>query len=53
MKFYGEFLARHKTDPTGFQSLQKILAESDMDKFKISWEKYVMGLKQVYEVRVQ
>jgi hypothetical protein len=53
LKFYREFLARHKTDPTGFQSLQKILAEADMDKFKISWEKYVMGLKQGYEVRVQ
>jgi hypothetical protein len=33
--------------------LQNVLAEPDMDKFKISWEKYVMGLKQGYDVRVE
>lgn len=52
MKFYREFVSRQKTDPTGFESLQKVLAESDMDAFKIKWESFVLGLKQGYEVRV-
>lgn len=53
VKFYREFLAKQKTDPTGFQSLQKILAEPDMDQFKNKWEKYVMGLRLGYDVRVE
>lgn len=52
VKFYREFVSRQKTDPTGFESLQKVLAESDMDAFKIKWESFVLGLKQGYEVRV-
>ena len=52
MKFYQEFLARQKEDPSGFKSLQKVLAERDMDAFKIKWEKYVMGLRQGYAVTV-
>ncbi len=52
VKFYKEFLGSQKTDPSGFQSLKKILGESDMDAFKSRWEEYVMGLKQGYEVRV-
>ena len=52
VKFYREFLRRQKTDPTGFESLQRVLAESDMDAFKIKWEKHVLGLKQGYEVRI-
>jgi len=43
---------RQKEDPGGYQTLQKILAESDMDAFKTKWEKYVLGLRQGYEVRV-
>ena len=53
VKFYREFVAKQKTDPTGFQSLRKILAEQDMDEFKIKWEKFVMGLRQGYAVTVQ
>ena len=53
VRFYREFLAKQKTDPTGFQSLRKILGEPDMDAFKIKWEKYVMGLKQGYDVTVE
>jgi hypothetical protein len=44
VKFYREFLGQQKTDPTGFQSLRKVLAEPDMDGFKTKWEKYVLGL---------
>lgn len=53
VKFYREFLAKQKTDPTGFQSLQNILGEPDMDAFKIKWEKFVMGLRQGYAVTVE
>ena len=52
VKFYQEFVKKQKTDPTGFDSLQRVLAESDMEAFKIKWEEYVMGLRQGYEVRV-
>ena len=52
VKFYREFLAKQKTDPTGFKSLKAVLAEPDMDAFKVRWEQYVMGLKQGYDVRV-
>jgi hypothetical protein len=45
-KFFQEFFAKQKDDPSGFKSLQKVLAEPDMDVFKIHWEKYVMGLKR-------
>jgi hypothetical protein len=44
IKFYREFLAHQKADPTGYQSLQKVLAVVDMNAFKLRWEKYVLGL---------
>jgi len=53
VKFYLEFLGQQKQDPSGFQSLQKVLAEPDMDVFKTKWEKFVMGLKQGYTVTVE
>lgn len=52
VKFYREFHARQKQDANGYQTLQKILAETNMDAFKVKWEKYVLGLRQGYEVRV-
>jgi hypothetical protein len=52
VKFYREFLDRQKEDPSGFQTLQKTLAETDMDAFKTKWEKYVLTLRQGYEVTV-
>jgi hypothetical protein len=52
VKFYQEFHARQKEDPSGFNTLQKILAEADMDAFKTKWEKYVLSLRQGYEVTV-
>ena len=52
VKFYREFHARQKEDPGGYLTLQKILTEADMDAFKTKWEKYVLGLRQGYEVRV-
>jgi len=50
IKFYREFHAHQKQDPTGYQSLRKILGGVDMIAFKKRWEKYVLGLKQGFEV---
>jgi len=52
VKFYREFHAHQKQDPTGYQSLRKILGRVDMKVFKTQWEKYVLGLQQGYEVTV-
>ena len=46
VKFYQEFQARQKEDPSGFKSLQKVLAEPDMNAFKMKWEKYVLELRR-------
>jgi hypothetical protein len=46
IKFYREFYARQKQDPTGYKTLQKILGTVDMRAFKQRWEKYVLGLSQ-------
>lgn len=45
VKFYREFTAHVKQDPTGYKTLQKVLSESDMDSFKKRWEAYVLTLK--------
>ena len=45
-KFYLEFVAQQKEDPSGFKSLQKTLAETDMDAFQTRWEKFVIGLRR-------
>jgi len=53
VKFYKEFYANQKTDPTGYTTLQKVLGETDMDQFKKRWEKFVLDLRQGYEVTVE
>jgi hypothetical protein len=53
VKFYQEFYARQKADPTGYKSLQKILGETDMAEFQKQWEKFVLGLTQGFSVTVQ
>lgn len=50
--FYHEFVAHQKTDPTGYETLQRILKTRDMKTFKLKWEKYVLSLQQGYEVTV-
>jgi hypothetical protein len=50
IKFYREFYARRNQDPTGYQTLQKVLRVNDMNVFKQAWERYVLGLRQGYEV---
>lgn len=53
VKFYREFHAQQKNDPSGYKSLQKVLAEGDMDAFKKKWEEFVLGLRQGYGVTVR
>ena len=53
VKFYREFLANQKADPTGYQTLQRILRTRDMNAFKLKWQKYVLGLQQGYDVTVR
>jgi hypothetical protein len=51
-KFYREFYLHQKTDPTGYQTLGRVLGNVDMRIFKPKWEKYVLGLMQGYEIEV-
>ena len=46
VKFYKQFYAQQKTDPSGFQTLKSTLGESDMVQFQQRWEKFVLGLRQ-------
>jgi len=46
IKYYREFHARQKEDPTGYQTLQRMLHTRDMNAFQLRWEKYVLTLKQ-------
>jgi hypothetical protein len=45
VKFYREFVANAKADPTGFKTLQRILGESDMVAFQKKWEAWVAALR--------
>ena len=53
VKFYQTFHRRQKADPTGYKTLQTVLAETDMDAFKRKWETYVLSLRQGYDVTVE
>ena len=41
VKYYRDFLANRKEDPTGFQTLKKVLGERDMIAFTKKWEEFV------------
>jgi hypothetical protein len=43
-EFYHRFRADFANDPTGFETLKKVLGEPDMDAFKKKWEIYVLQL---------
>lgn len=43
-KFYKDFVANQKTDPTGYKTLQIVLGERDMTAFQRKWEAFVMKL---------
>jgi len=44
VKFYHEFVANHKDDPTGYETLKKILETDDIDAFQKKWESFVLRL---------
>jgi hypothetical protein len=43
--YYQEFRKNAKQDPTGIQTLKKVLGEADMQAFKRIWQEFVTGLK--------
>lgn len=45
-KYYKEFTANVEKDPTGYESLKKILKVDDMKSFQDKWEKWVLTLKR-------
>lgn len=44
-KFYQEFRRQSRLDPTGYETLRKVLKEQDMEAFQQSWEEYTVKLK--------
>jgi hypothetical protein len=51
VKFYKQFLANHKRDPSGLQTLKAVLGESDMDRFQKQWERFVLGLTEEFRLQ--
>jgi hypothetical protein len=51
VKFYAEFHAHQDKDSTGFNTLQKILGEKNMDIFQKKWERFVLALTKEFELR--
>ncbi|HEX8145783.1 MAG TPA: hypothetical protein VF591_01165 [Pyrinomonadaceae bacterium] len=43
-RFYRDFHAARASDPTGFDTLKKVLGEPDMGAFQKRWEQFVLGL---------
>ncbi|MEM7396654.1 MAG: hypothetical protein AAF492_30355, partial [Verrucomicrobiota bacterium] len=43
-RYYKTFTAHQDKDPTGYETLKKILRVKDMGRFKKNWENYVLGL---------
>src|ERR1043166_8331449 len=43
VKFYKQFHAQQKKDPSGFETLKSVLGESDMVQFQKRWETFVLG----------
>ena len=45
VKFYREFRDHATTDPTGYDSLKRVLGVTDMDKFQKQWEKFILAIR--------
>ena len=45
VKFYHQFRARWRQDPSGYETLKRILSEGDMRTFKRKWETFVLRLR--------
>jgi hypothetical protein len=52
VKFYKEFYEHQAEDPTGYQTLQSVLGESDMNAFQKKWEKFVLDLSEEFTLKV-
>jgi hypothetical protein len=44
-KFYREFVKSVNQDPTGYQTLQRILGNPDMARFQIEWERFILNMR--------
>ena len=44
-RFYREFRDAWREDPTGLETLKKVLCEDDMAVFMKTWEPFVLKLK--------
>ena len=44
VRFYRDFHANRAADPTGFDTLKRVLGEVDMEAFQKKWETFVLGL---------
>ena len=45
-KYYKEFTANVKKDPSGYETLKRVLKVEDMDEFQKMWEKWVLTLQR-------
>ena len=52
-KMYHEFLANRTEDPTGYETLKKVLGDPHMGEFQNEWEEYVIGLSYPPEVVIE
>jgi hypothetical protein len=48
--FYHDFYKRHAADPTGFDTLKRVLGEPHMDAFQKRWEKFVLALNEDFRL---
>jgi hypothetical protein len=46
VRFYREFVAQAKADPTGEKTLKQVLRTDDLQAFQKKWETFVLGLRQ-------
>jgi len=53
VKFYQQFVANQRDDPSGFKTLQNVLGVRDIDSFQEIWHKYVLTLREGFDVTVE
>jgi hypothetical protein len=51
VKFYKQFRAAQKNDPSGFYTLRAILGGPDMNQFQKRWEKFALDLSEEFRLR--
>ncbi|MHB8874648.1 MAG: hypothetical protein ACYC8T_13245 [Myxococcaceae bacterium] len=45
VRYFREARLRHQVDPTGYDTLKRVLGEKDMPAFQRRWEAFVLGLE--------